>query len=608
MSTALFAPASAATITWTGGNSNLWTDTGNWTPTGAPISTSSVIINTTTNNPVLLNANSTLSGVGGALSVGAGAGSTETLTIQNSVTLTMGARTTTLNGGTINAVGTGTFATGAGNTGGVTGFGTFSAPYPGSRTFSGTGTAGNPLILDGGNNYTGTFSGTGAGGIQFNAGSTFSGSTSGTNSTFILNGGTLGAMTLNSPTSQWQVVADTTATSTIAFNQYNTFNIGGSNGAHTMNLNGNLSTVTGGLNPFAIGVGGTLNWASASAGSMGGGGTVGMTGGAITNTGGGLFTIGDPISGNGTVTGNIALNAGSESVTGGNMTWKDVTIGSSGSGPGVNVNGNTLNLQGNITSWSWNANPQGGIVNFDGANLTAGSGTKSINNAGLTTTGTFAVINPSTFTNIAFSTGTAANLVVNAALGLQGTSTVDAANITVGSNGGFNVGTTNAITTRGSYSNGASNPNAFVYNGTVGLGPDLKMTGGTVATPVTLASGSIDLGYAPGPFTGNFALNSLTVGQTAYVGLNGPLYLGSLFGTSTTIAGTLDLMGFNAYVVGFGALMDGIYMDPTTMTLVNVVDAPVAAVPEPSTWAMMAIGFIGLGFSFRQRRRKVCFA
>ena len=32
------------------------------------------------------------------------------------------------------------------------------------------------------------------------------------------------------------------------------------------------------------------------------------------------------------------------------------------------------------------------------------------------------------------------------------------------------------------------------------------------------------------------------------------------------------------------------------------------SVPEPSTWAMMLIGFAGLGFAFRQQRRKVSFA
>jgi hypothetical protein len=33
-----------------------------------------------------------------------------------------------------------------------------------------------------------------------------------------------------------------------------------------------------------------------------------------------------------------------------------------------------------------------------------------------------------------------------------------------------------------------------------------------------------------------------------------------------------------------------------------------SAVPEPSTWAMMLVGFAGLGFAFRRSRRKVSFA
>jgi hypothetical protein len=33
-----------------------------------------------------------------------------------------------------------------------------------------------------------------------------------------------------------------------------------------------------------------------------------------------------------------------------------------------------------------------------------------------------------------------------------------------------------------------------------------------------------------------------------------------------------------------------------------------SAVPEPSTWAMMLLGFAGLGFAFRQSRHKVSFA
>jgi hypothetical protein len=34
----------------------------------------------------------------------------------------------------------------------------------------------------------------------------------------------------------------------------------------------------------------------------------------------------------------------------------------------------------------------------------------------------------------------------------------------------------------------------------------------------------------------------------------------------------------------------------------------VPGVPEPSTWAMMLLGFAGLGFAFRQSRRRASFA
>jgi hypothetical protein len=40
----------------------------------------------------------------------------------------------------------------------------------------------------------------------------------------------------------------------------------------------------------------------------------------------------------------------------------------------------------------------------------------------------------------------------------------------------------------------------------------------------------------------------------------------------------------------------------------NRITSAVAAVPEPQTWAMMLLGFVGLGFAFHKRRRKISFA
>jgi hypothetical protein len=46
----------------------------------------------------------------------------------------------------------------------------------------------------------------------------------------------------------------------------------------------------------------------------------------------------------------------------------------------------------------------------------------------------------------------------------------------------------------------------------------------------------------------------------------------------------------------------------TGVQLSNTQFLSTTAVPEPSTWAMMLLGFVGLGFAFRQSRRKVSFA
>ncbi|MBV8745941.1 MAG: TIGR03118 family protein, partial [Xanthobacteraceae bacterium] len=65
------------------------------------------------------------------------------------------------------------------------------------------------------------------------------------------------------------------------------------------------------------------------------------------------------------------------------------------------------------------------------------------------------------------------------------------------------------------------------------------------------------------------------------------------FGNGTT--GLADTLYFTS---GINDQKDGLFGSITSVT----------SVPEPSTWAMMLLGFAGLGFAFRQSRRKVSFA
>jgi len=53
-------------------------------------------------------------------------------------------------------------------------------------------------------------------------------------------------------------------------------------------------------------------------------------------------------------------------------------------------------------------------------------------------------------------------------------------------------------------------------------------------------------------------------------------------------------------------LFDG-YQNPAWNGL-DKVSVIAAAVPEPSTWGMMLLGFVALRFAFRQTRRKVSMA
>jgi hypothetical protein len=95
--------------------------------------------------------------------------------------------------------------------------------------------------------------------------------------------------------------------------------------------------------------------------------------------------------------------------------------------------------------------------------------------------------------------------------------------------------------------------------------------------------------------------------------------------TSGTYDNTLDLTLASSYnpafvtaqggLAGAEAALENALVLGETYLNIHTTNFPngeirgfLSAVPEPSTWAMMLIGFAGLGFVFRQSRRKVAFA
>ena len=74
------------------------------------------------------------------------------------------------------------------------------------------------------------------------------------------------------------------------------------------------------------------------------------------------------------------------------------------------------------------------------------------------------------------------------------------------------------------------------------------------------------------------------------------------FGTFSN--GTADVY---LSITGLGPFNTAVFSDTSTAAF-EFAPGVASAVPEPATWGMMLLGFAGLGFAFRQSRRKVSFA
>ena len=119
---------------------------------------------------------------------------------------------------------------------------------------------------------------------------------------------------------------------------------------------------------------------------------------------------------------------------------------------------------------------------------------------------------------------------------------------------------------------------------------------GTLQTLMSFAAGSYTLSFdLGGNARGDVAKTTvITLGNfttSIMLASSDPYALRSF--TFTTTGGNLifsDLAGGDGNI---GNILDNVTLS--------------TAVPETSTWAMMLIGFAGLGFAFRQSRRKVSF-
>ena len=463
--------------------------------------------------------------------------------------------------------------------------------------------------------------------ISNNATTTFSGIVSGAGSLLKTGTGTLaltnpantftGGLTLNGGTLLIAADGSLGAAGSVATLNAGTLQFAGSATTARTFLLGNALT----LSP---GVGNTLTYgpgASVNGGFLGAAGTHAFADGSVLN--GTTTALGSTVTTAGAVSFANATVRGTLTQTGGTLAVANTVVSSAGT---FTVNG-TTNANGLEVDGVLRINGGGTVNNSGGTALVLGGGSRTTINAGgtLAAGGTSIELNGSLLVNNGTQTGV---LNVNFGGVAKGTGTFGTVNVGDGGRFGTNATASGAavnglsvvhLTGAGGLANTAFvGPQPLAAPGTVNVASLMLGSGSVFAFSVQDAQGAAgqgyDLAHASGTLTlaaGTAAGNLITI-SVASLNSSGTAGQASNFDPTRNYTFVLvqadgGINGYNpaGFVVDSSAFQNGtqggsfsVVQQGNNLDLVFT-----SAVPEPSTWALLGLGAIGVGVTVYRRRR-----